>query len=522
MPRERLVRGAFRWPEPRHSGRVKLLLVAGVLALPACSILYNPNNLGDPPAIDAAIDAAIDTPDAEIDAPADAAIDMPTDSPFDAPMLTLTTASPAFATEGVGSGNSRPQLIIVSGTNLVSPTFTIDMIDDGGQQKPVPIVGSRVAADGTRVALAIQVPVLTATAQGMTKPMRVNAAQFGFMTMIDLSINGLDELAPTGTVDTGTLRTQYSRAVFSTATRFIGTAPALIRVTSDISITAPVNADAIGTQPGAHGCGPGGEAQKGGCGIGGGAAGAANSGPGGGGGYGTTGGLSSATAGALTGDAFLLSLTTMTNTAGNRGNGGGGGGAGALGNGGAGGAGAGVLELTADGTVTISGAGLVRAKGGDGTAGGALGGGTGGGGSGGALLIRAGAGISATGAWATAPGGAGGTAGGAGRIRIDTTSTAIPGAPSPAASRGIAWDPNAPTIVGAAAAAVPLIGAATRAYGIFLNGAAQANAMTDATGAVTVNVTLVEGINTLCATTAPGVAVTVAEASKCIQIAYLP
>lgn len=500
---------------------VKLLQVAGVLALPACSILYNPNNVADP-VIDAAIDVAIDTPDAEIDAPADAAIDMPTDSPFDAPMLTLTTASPALATEGVGSGNSRPQLIIVSGTNLVSPTFTIDMIDDGGQQKPVPIVASRVAADGMRVALAIQVPVLTATAQGMTKPMRLHASQFGFMTMLDLSINGLDELAPSGTVDTGTLRAQYSRAVFSSATRFIGTAPALIRVTSDISITAPVDVDAIGTQPGAHGCGPGGEAQKGSCGVGGGAAGAANSGPGGGGGFGTTGGLSSASAGAVTGEPLLLSLTTTGTDAGNRGNGGGGGGAGALGAGGAGGAGGGVLELTADGTVTVSGAGLVRARGGNGTAGGSLGGGTGGGGSGGALLIRAGAGIAAAGAWATAPGGGGGTAGGAGRIRIDTTSAAIPGAPDPAPARGIAWASSAPTIVGAATTAIPLIGAPSRAYGIFLNGAQQANAMTDATGAVMINVTLVEGINTLCATTAPAVAVTVTEASKCIQVAYLP
>ena len=501
---------------------MKLLQVAGVLALPACSILYNPNNVADP-VIDAAIDAAVDTVDAEIDAPADAAIDMPTDSPFDAPMLTLTTASPALAIEGVGSGNSRPQLIILTGTNLVSPTFTIDMIDDGGQQKPVPIVASRVAADGTRVALAIQVPVLTATAQGMTKPMRINATQFGFSTMIDLAINGLDEFAPSGTVDTGTLRAQYSRAVFSAATRFVGTAPALIRVTSDISVTAAINVDAIGTQPGAHGCGPGGEAQKGGCGIGGGAAGGANSGPGGGGGFGTTGGLASATAGALTGDAFLLSLTTASGAAGNRGNGGGGGGAGALGNGGAGGAGAGVLELTADGTVTVSGAGALRAKGGDGTAGGALGGGDGGGGSGGAILVRAGAGISAAGAWATAPGGTGGTAGGAGRIRIDTTSAALPGAPSPAPSRGIAWDPaGAPIIVGAATGGVPLIGAPNRAYGIFVNGAQQANAMTDAAGAVMVNVTLVEGINTLCATTAPTVSVTVTEASKCIQIAYLP
>ena len=99
---------------------MKLLLVAGVLALPACSVLYNPNNVPDP-VIDAAIDVAID---AEIDAPTDVAIDMPADSPFDAPMLTLTTASPAIATEGTGSGNSRPQLIIVSGTNLIGPTFT--------------------------------------------------------------------------------------------------------------------------------------------------------------------------------------------------------------------------------------------------------------------------------------------------------------------------------------------------------------------------------------------------------------
>ncbi|MBL9019894.1 MAG: hypothetical protein JNL83_37260, partial [Myxococcales bacterium] len=47
---------------------MKLLLVAGVLALPACSILYNPNNVGDPVVPDAPSDVATD-------ARADAAVD---------------------------------------------------------------------------------------------------------------------------------------------------------------------------------------------------------------------------------------------------------------------------------------------------------------------------------------------------------------------------------------------------------------------------------------------------------------
>ncbi|CAN5867008.1 hypothetical protein BH11MYX3_BH11MYX3_25310 [soil metagenome] len=498
---------------------MKLLLVAGALALSACSVLYNPNNVADPPLPDAPTDVTIDMP---IDVPADAPVDMAIDSPFDAPMLSLTTTSPSVVTEGTGSGNSRPLLVIISGTNLISPVFTIDELDDGGQAKQVPVISSRVAADGTRIVLAIQIPVLTATPQGGTKPLHLHASQFGFTASIDLTIMGLDELAPSGSVDTGNLRALYSRATFSSATHFTGTAPALIRVTSDITVTALVEVDGVGTSPGAHGCVAGGEAQHGGCGAGGGVGGAANSGSGGGGGFGTLGGQTSATAGAITGEALLLSLTTAPNTAGNRGNGGGGGGTAVLGNGDAGGAGAGVVELTADGSVTISGNGSVRAKGGDGTAGGALGGGTGGGGSGGAILIRAGAGIAATGTWASAPGGAGGGVGGAGRIRIDTTSAAIPGTPSPLPARGVAWATTAPIITAAAMIDMPLIGSASQMYGVYLNGAAQPAVMTNTSGVAMTSVALVEGLNTLCATTAPAVAVTIAEASRCIQIAYLP
>lgn len=520
---------------------MKLLLVAGVLALPACSILYNPNNLGDPAVPDAPIDSPIDAPDAAPDAPTDAAVDappdMPTDAPPDAPQITLATAMPNLLDEGAGIGGSRPALVILTGTNFISPTFTVSAIDDGGVSRNPAIVGSRIATSGTQVVLALQVPVLTTVGQGNnTKAVRITASQLGFDAMIDIPVKGLDELSPSGTVDTATLRTQYSRATFSSAVHFTGAAPALVRVTSDITITAAVDVDGVGQAPGAHGCGGGAAATDGGCGAGGGGGGNSGLGgsPGGGGGFGSTGGNGAGTAspgggGATTGEALLLSLTTLGTTAGNRGNGGGGGGGATLGGGGPGGGGAGVIELTAGGTINVSGNGAVRARGGNGTPGGGVGGGNGGGGSGGAIVIRSGNGIASTGAWISAPGGTGAGSGnnkagdgGTGRVRLDTTTTATGLVTGVTPTRGPAWATNAPTFVGAANVDLGIVGGASQSYGVYLNGAAQPNVMTNATGAATASLVLATGLNTACTTVVPAIGTGMPEATRCIDLVYLP
>lgn len=517
---------------------MKLLLVAGVLAQSACSILYNPNNLGEPPAPDAPIDVAVDAPpDMPTDTAIDAAPDSPTDAPPDAPQISLTSAMPNLLNEGAGNGGSRPALVIITGTNFISPTFTVSPIDDGGVMRNPAIVGSRIAANGTQVVLALQVPVLTTIGQGNnTKAVRVTASQFGFDAMLDIPVKGLDELSPSGTVDTATLKPLYSRATFTSAVHFQGTAPALIRVASDITITAVVEVDGVNQAAGAHGCGGGGEAGGGGCGNGGGGGGNSGLGgsPGGGGSFGTAGQSGAGTnspggAGATTGESLLLSLTTGAGAAGNRGNGGGGGGGATLGGGGAGGGGAGVIELTADGTINVSGAGAVRARGANGTAGGGVGGGNGGGGSGGAIVIRSGNGIASTGAWVSAPGGMGagsgntkGGDGGGGRVRIDTTTTVAGMVGTLVPTRGPAFAGTAPTFVAMANVDIGIVGGATQNYGVYVNGVAQANATTNASGAATASLTLAAGLSTVCTTVVPAIGTGMPEATRCIDVVYLP
>jgi hypothetical protein len=388
-----------------------------------------------------------------------------------------------------------------------------------------------VSGDHTKVAITIHVPVLTATAEFASQMMHLTITQFGFSTTLDVMITGLAELEPlVATIDTATLRPLYSRAKFNNPLHFTGTAAAQVRVTSDIEITDVVQADAVGTAPGANGCGAGGEGAAGGCqGMGGGAGvmigitGYAA----GGGGFGMVGsgggGANGAAGGPMSGDALLTTLTSAAGTFGNRGNGGGGGGHATTGNGGPGGAGGGVIELTADGSISVSGAGKLRSAGGNGTAGGSLGGGGGGGGSGGALVIRSGAGITATVGFATTPGGVGagnGGAGAVGRIRIDTPSS-ITGFGVPAPARGAAWSTTAPSLVTTASTSAVLLGATVQGYGVYLNG----NALTSVTtsgGMATVPVTgLNPGTNTLCATAEPGVLPSVLESTRCITITYV-
>lgn len=513
--------------------------VAGLLAhLCACSILYNPNNVPDEridasvnPGEDGGLDSAFDAPfDGLVDAPADAAIDA------NPAALMITSVTSSTLVEGTGTG-SRPALVIVAVSALTtdSPTITLDPIMDGGASRMATVIASRVSTDRTKIALALQLPVLTTVGEGATKPLHVTVTQPGGTASTDLTITGLDELEPSvATLDTSTLRAQYSRAIFATPVHFTGAPPALVRVTSDITISAAVDVDGIGRIAGAHGCDGGLAATAGGCGSSGGGGGNSGVGgsAGGGGGFGATAspgmGNTPGGAGVASGDDMLISLTTNVGAAGNRGNGGGGGGGATLGGGGAGGGGGGVLELTAEGSITVNAAGRARANGGNGGAGGGLGGGNGGGGSGGAIVIRSGAGISAPAGWVSAVAGTGagssnkGGNGSIGRVRIDATTSPAGMVTGPIAMRGAVWAATTPTLATTATPALSIVGDIGRTYGLTINDVAQTPVMVGGGGTGAVSATLATGTNRLCVLASVAATIGNQESVRCVEIVYLP
>jgi len=509
--------------------------VAAVFAA-GCSLLYNPENLssrGDD-GVGGSSDGAIGAEtDAGMQPNGDAGVDGP---PLPGP-LELVKVSPSFVVEGTGAGGGRAAVVIVSGDNISDgASFSIASVQDGGVTRTVPVVARVVSSDHTRAAIAIQVPVLTSLPAGAQVPIHVTATQGSESKMIDVSVHGLDELQLSGDVNAGTLQALYSRAVFTGATHFAGTGPAIVRVTSDITLDATVDVDGRGQTAGAHGCDGGGQAAVGNCGNAGGGGGDSGLGgsAGGGGGFASAGvagkGNSPGGAGAASGEAMLVTLTTAAGQPGNRGNGGGGGGGALLGGGGAGGGGGGVLELTADGTISVAAAARASAAGGQGTAGGGIGGGNGGGGSGGAIVIRAGAGIAAHTGWIGAPGGPGAGSGNAaagagapGRVRIDSPASIAGMVQAPIPVRGAAWATSTPLVVKTPSVSTSIIGDAGRSYPITLDGAARPTVTTGADGSAAIDLTLAsDGIHTLCVLASPAATMQHAEAVRCIQIAYVP
>lgn len=524
-------------------------MVAGAsLLLSACSILYNPNNIdeGRVDAQRADTNTPIDAP-TESDAPIDQMTidEMPIDMMLDmGPQLDIEIGAvePAFLVEGTGSGGSRPALLVLDVAHYsgVDTVITASQIDDNGALQTVGIVETRVSTDKSKLGLALQIPVLVSTPQGTTRTFTITVAQMGSSAQKTITVNGLDELTVTNnTVNTNTpLRPLYSQVRLNNA-HFVGANPALIRSASDIVITNGVDVDGSGSTAGAHGCAGGAAATAGGCNPGGGGGGASSGlgagAAGGGGGFGANGsagaGNGAGGAGQATGSEWLATLTTGTGAAGNRGNGGGGGGNGTLGGGGIGGGGGGVLELTANGALTVMTGGFASAKGGNGT----TGSGDGGGGSGGAIVVRAGGGISAPAAWIRAAGGTGAGAGATkagdgagGRIRVDSSTTTDVSAmvQGLVPKRGANWLAGAPLMTGTAAQTIMLVGAVGQAYGINFNNAAQTDATIGAGNTIGVDVTLVKTgtdspFNTLCAIN-PTANLGNLESVRCIEMLYLP
>lgn len=491
------------------------------------------------------------TPDAPLpDAPiADAA--PPTD--VDPSMLMITAVEPDNVFEGEGSAaGARAIPILVTGSMIAADAvITIELASDGDAgvdadagAAPAIVVGDTVvSSDGTMAATTVAVPVMDQLDDGQTLELELVVSQAGVRATRPFVINGLDELdVAGGNFDTDAVRpARFSTIDFGAAVHFQGTKPARLHATSAITIAAAIDANgrngSTGGAAGAGGCPGGGSQAPGGCGTGGGGGGnndtLLGNGPGGGGGgYGGVGGPGTTVnaavpgmAGTATGSETLVPLDTGAGQPGNRGNGGGGGGKSGLGAaGGVGGGGGGAIELRTDGTITITGAGAVRADGGDGEAGGGNGGG--GGGSGGAILLHAGTSIvNDTGApVVSADGGDPGTragVGGGGRIRID--GPALPGTlvSSPAPLRGPAWRADMPTIVRAATADAVLTGQPGRAFAVWVDDTDRGTETIGGGGTRSVSIPLVAGLNQVCAfvgTTADFLV----EASTCRAIIYLP
>jgi hypothetical protein len=526
-------------------------VVAGAsLLLSACSILYNPNNI-DNGSIDAAkADAPIDTPiDAMIDTPVDEMVidTPPIDMMLDmGPQLDIEIGAvePASLVEGTGMGGSRPALLVLDVENYsgVNTVISATQIDDNGALQTVTIVDTRVSTDKTKLGIALQIPVLVSTNQNATRTFDITVSQMGSTATKTITVTGLDELnLANQVVSTNTpLRALYSQVRLDNV-HFIGANPALIRSASDIVITNGVKVDGTGSTAGAHGCDGGAAATAGGCNPGGGGGGASNGlgngAPGGGGGFGANGaagGSGGGGAGQATGSMWLAVLTTGAGAAGNRGNGGGGGGNGLLGAaGGVGGGGGGVLELTANGALTVMAGGFASANGGNGTAGS----GDGGGGSGGAVVVRAGGGISAPAGWIRAAGGIGAGAaatkagdGSIGRVRVDSSTTTDigPMVQNIVPKRGANWLAGAPLMTATAAQTITLVGAVGESYGINFNNVAMPDATIGAANTIPVEVTLAKTgatnqspFNTLCAIN-PTAQLGNAESVRCFQMLYLP
>lgn len=528
-------------------------VVAGALLLvSACSILYNPNNIDNGNVDAAKADAPIDTPidaivDTMVDAPIDAPIDIDMEMPIDMMQgpLAIGAVEPASLVEGTGMGGSRPALLVLDVENYsgIDTMISASQIDDNGALQTVTIVDTRVSSDRKKLGLALQVPVLVSTAHNATRTFDITVSQMGSMATKSITVTGLDELNVTNqTINTTTtpLRPQYSQVRLNNV-HFVGANPALVRSVSDIVITNGVKVDGSGATAGAHGCDGGGAATAGGCNPGGGAGGASNGlgngAPGGGGGFGangSAGGSGGGAAGEATGTEWLPVLTTGAGAAGNRGNGGGGGGNGLLGApGGAGGGGGGVLELTANGALTVMAGGFASANGGNG----GTGSGEGGGGSGGAIVVRAGGGISAPAGWIRAVGGTGGGSGATkagdgsiGRIRVDSSTTAdvSPMVQSIVPKRGASWLAGAPLMTATAAQSITLVGAVGQSYGVNFNNVALPDATIGAGNTIPVSVMLAltgpsstSPFNTLCAIN-PTAQLGNAESVRCIQMLYLP
>jgi hypothetical protein len=437
---------------------------------------------------------------------------------------------PTSAREGEGSGTGAPPVMIVlRGSFEAGSTARVVRSDDETESDLVaePAV---VSGDGSMLAVGIRIPIDENLDEGETATLEIYVdPPSDPEDLIDtFTVEGLDEADLAGAVDTTTLRPLYSSITISASVALAGASPAILRSTSDITVSADVNGSgALGGAAGPGGCPGGASVQPGGCGNAGGGAGASGvAGTGGaGGGHAELGspGAGGSVGGQRAGNEELTPLSAES------GNGGGGGGDGAvLGSGGAGGGGGGVIELTAGGTLVVD--DLIDVSGGPGTDGGGLcatGGGSGGGGSGGAILLRA-----AAIAGAGSIDGSGGTGGdrcntggaaSAGRIRIDVASEDLPALTAdPAPFRGPHWADDTPHVVREAEFTGTMYGQPNTTFAANVDGSDPDDVETNGSGVGSYSITLEPGHNRICAIVSPTANLSLPEAVRCMIVTYVP
>jgi len=497
---------------------MRLCLAVVVPLLGGCSFIYNPNN------INRDVDAKLVDTEHVVDVnPAG---------------LTLTYAYPAVVYEGVGTGGSRPAVVVIRGEEI-APNATVTVVPMTGAPTQITVNDVKVAGDHRWIALSITVPVdeMQDETGGNAKaalPLVITVdngmGHTAMLPMDALKVQWLDQLEAPITAPADPMK-RYSKILVTGATNFAASSTAhraTLRSMSSIEFDAALTANAAGLNPGPGGCAGGPVAMTGAtattdgdvCQPG------QHGGGGGGGGYVLAGDSSNNGAGGSpTGDALISAF--KTNVAGG---GGGGDQTAALLGGGAGGGGGGTIFLDAGGTLTLK-AG-VSANGAAGTNGG-LGGG-GGGGAGGTILLRSGGAMSVTGTVSaggmgggTGTGGAGGAAHD-GRVRFDAasiTGTAPTGTQGstftmvPAFSTTMDVPQGMITLSGPPGASnifhgqgYDKDGNATNAFDLSYSGA----------GVAMPAVTLAAGYNQLCVLVPNGNVFTAPESANCVEIAFLP
>jgi hypothetical protein len=516
--------------------------IAFAFLVGACSLIYNPSNLGQPS------DATSFHDSQAIDAPVDA----PTLFDADPTMLVIDNVYPKVVYSGQGSGGSFPVTLAIHGHNII-PSFQLAITPSAQAH----VVGTpQVSTSGDWIAAQLEIDVGSGAGSASMLTISVSEKDDAAGDIKTASLTPdmlvLQPVAALGTgaaltIDAANLQPFYSQINVATLTVTDTTPlqnPIFLRSYSSINIGAVTlnGADASSTTGGAPGigakCGGGGQGANAGCETAnGGGNGANSSNGGGGGGFANMGdlGVSNTPGGAGHGSADLVNIAADSlNSTPNLSGGGGGGYFNALlgtGSGGGGGGGGGTIIITSGGSIML---GTISANGGGGGPGtGFLGkGGGGGGGSGGVIIVRSAA-AAVTATSLTVNGGAAGSGssnndggiGSPGRIRIDT-SGALPAGTSAPPHRGPTFDPGTPYYTSDINQTVTLHGQAgdtVTLYDLYQDGTVhQGEPMTMFSGStLDLKLSLLDGLNTICATLDRGIQQTEL-ADTCFPLVYLP
>jgi hypothetical protein len=494
-----------------------------------CSLIYNPNDLDNPKAVDAMRDVPVD---------------VETIMPANPNNIGATQLYPLMVDEGRGDHASQPALLVIKGHDFTTladhlmATFTLmPGMSTGGGSGTLTIDSIDVGDDHNWIALGVRAPVDKNCAEGQHYVFGVAVSEDNGSggtatapltdTLTIVCHAELDgALTSTAALSENTLFSEV--AITGSATLAPSGGPAFIYSASTITVAGNITADASGQSAGPGGY-PGGAATKAG---GGGACGGGgnNDSSGGGGGFLTAGGVgvagalgTAASAGQPTGDQTIMTFSDNFGC-------GGGGGAGlsSLG-GGPGGGGGGTIALKAFGDITITG-GLLSANG---AAGSSSGQGAGGG-AGGLVVVRTQGSLNGLSSVTVSGGAAGaGTGSGShGRVRFDAATF-----PQMITTP----DPNTGTYIGPMPMGVPLVSHEQTpmisvvgqgfgsAEGYVINQASNVMIMkftvsfgNSTPSTVTVQaVPLTSGYNQVC-TMVPGGDPQTEVATNCVEMAFLP